>query len=456
MNKNKYLSPQEKKVIRWQYGALALTFVLFIPSVYSSIYLFNGSIKYVFLPLSIPLLFIGFSAIKNQVLFPNAKGSKEPIRGYRAVNIGRLFIVVLLGQLLIILVLPLINIGFPHSTFDNLPVSNAEEPNSQFYQAVESPSFIEINTFYNVSAWGDYKEVPLAIVDETVIIAGNIGAEDTMNINANLINANVVTGEVNWQAVSGSRFVATNSNQVFVEAENQPFGGGTGIVSYDINSGEKNWETTFNWKSAIGISSLTLADSEINTQTYNRGKHAFYVLDKESGEVITFIDLLEYIGDSTFLIENGTTYQWFGRALQATGQISWETEFDDAIFYNRDLAAPVINDDLIIVKNGHISFSPITAVRKNDGEIIWQFKQNVVSNVAVGGNNTYFLTEHAELIVIDTQTGKLLNSLKLTPNFSEDFDFVNTDIFVAAADDIVAIYFQDTQQLSVFRFVMQE
>ena len=51
------------------------------------------------------------------------------------------------------------------------------------------------------------------------------------------------------------------------------------------------------------------------------------------------------------------------------------------------------------------------------------------------------------------KTGKFLNSLKFTPNFTEDFDFVNTSIYMAADDDIVAIYFEDTRQLSNFRFI---
>ena len=453
---NQLSAKKEKAIIKWQYGAVALMFVLFLPAAYLSIYIFNGSIKYIFLPLSIPLLFIGISAIKNQVFIIGPRGKNEPSRGGSAVGFGILLIVFSFVQLLFIFVEPLINSRFPQVAFDNLPISYADESNSQFYQAVESPTFVKINTFYNISAWGNYKAVPLAIVDETVLIAGNISAEHTSEINLNVINANVVTGEVNWQAVSGSGFVATNSNQVYVETENQPFGGATGIVSYDVNSGEKIWETTFDWESAIGIGNLTLANNGINTKTYHRAKDAFYVLDKDTGEITTFVDIVDYNGGFTFVIENGTTYKWFGRTLQASGQINWKTELDSAAFYDRDLAAPIIIDDLIIVKNGYRFFSPITAVRKNDGEIIWQFEQNVVSNVAVGGNTTYFLTEHAELVAIDTQTGKILNSLNFTPNFSENFDFVNTSIYVAADGDIVAIYFEDTRQLSIFRFVRYE
>lgn len=452
---------EEKKIMRWQYVAVALMFILFFPTAILSLYIFNGSIKYIFVPLSIPLLFIAVSSIKNQVSILRPKGKKEPTRGKSAVGIGILMIIVVFVQLLIVFVLPLSNIlfgflgngfnGFSQSTVDNLPIYYESEVALQFYRATDSPDFIEINTYKNISAWGGYKAVPLALVNDMVLIAGNVGKEDTSGINSNLINANIETGKVNWQVVSGSGFIATDSNQVYVQTPNQPFGGATGIASYDINSGEKTWETAFDWKYAIGVSNLTHADSGINARTYHRGEGAFYVLDQDSGEITAFIDKDGFI----FAIENGTTYEWFGSTLQASGQINWETHIDGASFYDRDLAAPIILDNLIIVKSGHSSSSSITAVRKSDGANIWQFSQDVVSNVAVGGTTTYVLTEQTELLALDTQTGKVLGSLSFIPSFPENFDFVNTSIFVAAAGDTVAIYFENTRQLSIFRFVSQ-
>ncbi|HRQ41161.1 MAG TPA: PQQ-binding-like beta-propeller repeat protein [Chloroflexota bacterium] len=460
MKQYNQLSPEEK-VMRWQYGAVALMFVLFFPTAILSLYIFNGSIKYIFLPLSIPLLFIGVSSIKNQVSIFRSKGKKEPARGKNAVGIGILMIVAVFVQLLFIFVLPLSNIlfgflgngfnGFSQSNLDNLPIYNESEVSSQFYRATDSPDFTEINTYKNISAWGSYMAVPLALVNGMVLVVGNVSKEDTSGINSDLINADIATGKVNWQIVTGSGFIATDLNRVYVETENQPFGGATGIASYHINSGEKIWETTFDWKYAIGISNLTYANSGINVRTYHRGKGAFYVLDQDSGEITTFIDKDGFV----FAIENGTTYEWFGSTVKASGQINWATHIEGAGFYDRDLAAPIILDELIIVKSGHSSSSPITAVRKNDGVIVWQFNQDVVSNVAVGGTTTYALTKQNELLALDTQTGKILGSLKFTPSFPKNFDFVNTSIFMAADGDTVVIYFENTRQLSVFRFVMQ-
>ncbi len=142
---------EEKKIMRWQYVAVALMFILFFPTAILSLYIFNGSIKYIFVPLSIPLLFIAVSSIKNQVSILRPKGKKEPTRGKSAVGIGILMIIVVFVQLLIVFVLPLSNIlfgflgngfnGFSQSTVDNLPIYYESEVALQFYRATDSPDF---------------------------------------------------------------------------------------------------------------------------------------------------------------------------------------------------------------------------------------------------------------------------------------------------------------------------
>ncbi len=97
-------------------------------------------------------------------------------------------------------------------------------------------------------------------------------------------------------------------------------------------------------------------------------------------------------------------------------------------------------------------FGTVVAVREADSAVVWRYEQTVVSNVAVNGPITYFVTQDAQLVVVNTQTGELLGQMQFTPVFPADFDFSNNVIIVAAADDLVAVYFPDQQQLSIFRF----
>jgi hypothetical protein len=71
----------------------------------------------------------------------------------------------------------------------------------------------------------------------------------------------------------------------------------------------------------------------------------------------------------------------------------------------------------------------------------------------VGGDITYVLTQSNKLIALNTYTGEIVGKLAFAPGFSHDFDFINTSIVVAADGDVVAVYFEDSKQLSVFRFI---
>lgn len=98
-------SSEEEKILRWQYGAFALCFILFIPSVFVSYYFFNGSIKGIFVPITIMQLFIGISSLKNQVSILRPRGQREPARGKSAVVIGIMMIVALFIESVVVFVL---------------------------------------------------------------------------------------------------------------------------------------------------------------------------------------------------------------------------------------------------------------------------------------------------------------------------------------------------------------
>ena len=168
---------------------------------------------------------------------------------------------------------------------------------------------------------------------------------------------------------------------------------------------------------ATGIAHLALTESGLQIETYRCSKRASYLLDTETGEVKAFqADVSKY-------------------------------GLDETLIYN----------DLILEKQGYGLPDAITARNRNDGTLIWQFDQEpVVSNIAIGGPITYFLTENVKLMALDTQTGAVLGILHFGPRFPPDFDFVNTSLLVAADQDIVAVYFEDSRQLSIFQFSRPE
>jgi hypothetical protein len=112
---------------------------------------------------------------------------------------------------------------------------------------------------------------------------------------------------------------------------------------------------------------------------------------------------------------------------------------------------PIYNN-LVFRKDTEDRVGSVIATQESEGLLVWRYEQLVVSNIAVGGSVTYFVTKNAELIAVDTMTGDVLGSLSFTPAFPEDFDFWNNHIIVAANGDTVAVYFRDKRQLSLFHF----
>lgn len=296
--------------------------------------------------------------------------------------------------------------------YDNLSMYQTNE--KAFYQPVDISLFIPINTFKEVYTWSDYNQAPILISGNDVFIAGYLQELDDSwgsGINVDVISADIYSGKVNWQAVAGSPFLLKDSKHIYAEAPNNF--GAAGIAAYDINSGSLVWETHFDYEYAVGVGHLTLTETAIKAETYNRGDQAVYTVDIETG------DIKEVAKDTP------------------------RYAVDEMVIY----------DGMKFEKQGYGVPDKVTATNLQNGLIIWEYNgEPVISNIAVGGKTTYFLTENNRLIALNTYTGEVIGELAFAPRFSHDFDFVNTSIVVAADGNVVAVYFEDSKQLSVFRF----
>ena len=449
---------KEKRVLAWQYGVFFAMFILFVPITWLVLNTFNGSIRYVLLPLSIPVFYIGISSIKNRISILRLKGRKEPARGKQAVIFGFLLIGSGILQLLFVFIPPLLSMLFnfmssafaypSQKSYDALPIYTETD---DVYRFNQNSAFISQQTFTNISIWGDYKAIPLAMNNDTIFFAGAVGPT-AAGINLTLFSADISTGKINWQTTAGSGFIALDSNNIYAQVPNSFGDNAVSVVAYDVNTGLEVWKTTFDWKYALGIEYIVLAPQFLEVATINHDNSEFYLIDPESGNIQTsFKDKGKY---TLFMVEEEIFYEWTGKEIVATGKTNWNTQVFDKNYLRPaiDTNAPVISDELIFVKSGHRAYSPITALRKDDGSVVWKFEQNVVSNIAVDGSIAYFVIENAQLVALNSQTGEVLEVVDFTPKFYEDFDFVNTSIYVTAYNKIIGVYFENTNQLTIMQF----
>jgi hypothetical protein len=299
----------------------------------------------------------------------------------------------------------------PTVLYQELP--GYEESNSLFYMPVESPLFTEINRFKNIHTGSAYEyDIPILLAGNNLLVTARIQEEfSDLRRPLDLFSVNIETGHVYWQTTVDSISIATDGKRVFAETMRETgdiFAPGS-LTAYDVTSGEILWQTTFELQYAARVQSLALKPPDLVVNTSRRPHFFYYILDPETGEIKERRDRYPFFEEPTY---NG----------------------------------------LVFSKEGYGRVSPIVAKRESDGSVVWRYEQPVVSNIAVGGPVTYFVTRDAQLIAVDTQTGNVLGSLNFTPGFPEDIHFENDHIIVAADGDLVAVYFRDRRQLSIFRF----
>ena len=85
---------------------------------------------------------------------------------------------------------------------------------------------------------------------------------------------------------------------------------------------------------------------------------------------------------------------------------------------------------------------------KATGETISHY-EDVISNIAVSQDHVYFITSDASLLVINIETGKLLEEVSFGPEITDKP--YPTTFLVAAEEDWLIVYFGDSQQLFGFK-----
>lgn len=296
--------------------------------------------------------------------------------------------------------------------YDSLPTYAGNE--KPYFHPADLGDFTEIIHFKEISTWLYANEVPILIADNALFLAGTIQPDDGWgDINVDLFRVNIETGKVDWQARAGSARMFTDGRYLFTEAVNNF--GAAGMVAFDIKTGEQLWETRFDYDYAAGIGNAILNDSSITVETYHHGNSAVFVVDTESGRIIS--------------------------------------QEKNVVRTGRDISVPY--NDLVLEKDGTYPGN-IIAFGKDNYNVVWQSEETAVGNFAVSGPVTYFLTDAVQLLAVDTNTGSEIGKLILEPRFSPDFDFVNSSIIVAADENVVALYFEETQQLSIYKLNQAE
>ncbi len=222
------------------------------------------------------------------------------------------------------------------------------------------------------------------------------------------------------------------------------------VVAYNLEDATVAWERDFSPRQ--NVSSILLSGSHLIVHV---SQDNTVILEADSGGLFldeslsTYSKLLYFDEDmSYFYISNFSLIGYDHK----TGTELWRHSPNGFEGY------PYFNGDRIYVRTFQ---GQIQALDKTTGDVLWETKrptslldvENVVSNFSVTEEYLFYLTQDAQLRVLDKFTGESIGWV----NFSNSLLSLGDDIAeyyfeVAADSDHVALFFADSWQLFVFKF----
>lgn len=314
-------------------------------------------------------------------------------------------------------------------------------PTVQREATIPSAEFLPISVFNAV-----YTERPVALMDGQVVF---VGGRDP-DARPTLVSLDLTTGEQVWQG-EGEAWgtLADGSGRVYVE---DTAGWGSRVIAYEGTTGVERWQRRFTGR----VGSLRVSGNGVIVKTYlpvhtsfRPYFTSFHLLDPETGDRLAH---KRVNAAQIFMIEDKErSYEAQAGSIRAIGTDSWETPLpgephDPDTLYRY---APLLTDDLILVKTGSDLLGHVYALNKLDGSIRWQLNEQVVGNVATDYGVVYLLLQDGRLMGIEASSGRPVGVHYFTPSLQVEESF---PFYLDTYQDLVGVYLGDSRQLFVFRF----
>jgi outer membrane protein assembly factor BamB len=261
-----------------------------------------------------------------------------------------------------------------------------------------------------------------------------------------LTQIDLATGEHTWrQEDKYFGNILHNDTYIFVQRNNAE------VVAYNLQDLEVAWERDFSpfknvSKILLSENYLIVHLSQDNTVVLENSSGGLFLDESSSlySKLLYFNQDTSYfsVSDFSLLAYDHTT----STELWRHGSNGFEGE-------------PYFDGDIIYIQT---FYGQIQALNTLTGSLLWETKrptslidaERVVSSFSVTEQYLFYLTQDAQLRVLNKVTGELVGKV----NFSNSLFLLEEDIaeyyFEVAADaNYVTVFFADSWQIFVFRFV---
>lgn len=219
------------------------------------------------------------------------------------------------------------------------------------------------------------------------------------------------------------------------------------LEARELQTGNLIWESTVNLPDHTAYY-LRLQDQKL--YAYDLWS-LVYVFDRESGELIADLHAPSTASKPFSLLFLGNK-DWLQAEDQQVmliqdEQLIWQTSLEGL-----PQKFPQIYNNIIVIrfKDDKTVFGSLVGLDITNGNLIWQRKAEFYSNFILREDLLYVITKDADIELLDPKTGQTVGFADLQPNNVDTFHPISG---IAADEDMLYIYFADSQELITFERV---
>jgi outer membrane protein assembly factor BamB len=260
-----------------------------------------------------------------------------------------------------------------------------------------------------------------------------------------IVALDIETGDTKWIYSSydspNSIAVDVNRGNIYAELRTRE------LVALN-EDGVKIWRNNILRGQRGGFTPYMMSTGDLIASISLRG---FVKINSETGDIGEGISLPDnsYLvsGDRFWRMNNN---QLIAHYLHPTAEV-WRSEYQG--FTACCLEQVEITSDHILLNFS----SNVIALDKETGTLVWQTStEQVVSNFVVQNDKVIFLDVDATLHIVEESSGNTFATIQFAPPFANARDIANSGNVIGSSllvsiEDMVAIYFGDTNMISVYR-----
>jgi outer membrane protein assembly factor BamB len=262
-----------------------------------------------------------------------------------------------------------------------------------------------------------------------------------------LKSLNAKTGAVLWETEP----LPFYANSLAIDAKRVYLALSSKIIVYDLSTGEVLWEDallggrTAYWVYPMGGTLLIYSEEDVSSQ--GDEEQVIRKYDTQSGLLMS----VDRIGIdqkySSLLLKTLTHDYWTDTEMlwainNETKEEQWKVAIDNRVQYQ-----PLLVDTKLIFASG--IFSDLIGIDNISGHQIWKYEAQIVSDLTAKSGIVYAIRKDAEIVAIDSSTGKEVGHIGVEPRVTETSTRSNAYL-IAVSEDMLFVYYGDSQELIAF------